>query len=63
MSSSLHGENGLDPETAFHLMQTYVIPVLVWHGNCLTETEIHGHARKFQQAIPEVNTVSASQYC
>ena len=30
MSSGLHGENGLDPETAVHLKQTYVIPVLVY---------------------------------
>ena len=30
MSSGLHGENGLDPKTAIHLMQTYVIPVLVY---------------------------------
>ena len=30
MSSGLHGENGLDPETAIHLMQTYVLPVLVY---------------------------------
>ena len=30
MSSGLHGENGLDPESAIHLMQTYVLPVLVY---------------------------------
>ena len=30
MSSVLHGENGLDPETAIHLMQTYVLPVLIY---------------------------------
>ena len=30
MGSSLHGENGLDPETPVHLLQTYVIPVLVY---------------------------------
>ena len=30
MSSDLHGENGLDPETAIHLMQTYVLPVLIY---------------------------------
>ena len=30
MSSGLHGENGLDPETAIHLMQTYVLPVLIY---------------------------------
>ena len=30
MSSGLHGENGLDPETAIHLMQIYVVPVLVY---------------------------------
>lgn len=30
MASGLHGENGLDPESAIQLMQTYVIPVLVY---------------------------------
>ena len=30
MSSGLHGENGLDPDTAIHLMQTYVLPVLIY---------------------------------
>ena len=30
MSSGLHRENGLDPETAIHLMQTYVLPVLIY---------------------------------
>ena len=30
MSSGLRGENGLDPETAIHLMQTYVLPLIVY---------------------------------
>ena len=30
MSSGPHGENVLDPETAIHLMQTYVLPVLIY---------------------------------
>ena len=30
MGSGLHGENGLDPETAISLLQTYVIPVLFY---------------------------------
>lgn len=30
MGSGLHGENGLDPETAVSLLQTYVIPVLFY---------------------------------
>ena len=30
MSSGLHGENGLDPDTSIHLTQTYVMPVLVY---------------------------------
>ena len=28
MGTSLHGENGLDPETSISLLQTYVLPVL-----------------------------------
>ena len=30
MGSGLHGENSLDPETSIHLLQTYVLPVLVY---------------------------------
>ena len=30
MSSGLHGENGLDPETCTHLLQTYVLPAMVY---------------------------------
>ncbi|KAK3089516.1 hypothetical protein FSP39_004221 [Pinctada imbricata] len=30
MSSGLHGENGLDPETSVHLLRTYVIPILTY---------------------------------
>ena len=30
MPSGLHGEHGLDPETAINLMQTYVLPVLIY---------------------------------
>ena len=30
MGTGLHGENGLDPETAIALLQTYVIPVLFY---------------------------------
>ena len=30
MGAGLHGENGLDPDTSIHLLQTYVIPILVY---------------------------------
>ena len=30
MASGLHGENGLDPETCTHLLQIYILPVLVY---------------------------------
>ena len=30
MGSGLHGENGLDPETSIHLLQTFVLSVLVY---------------------------------
>ena len=30
MASGLHGENGLDPETRAHLIQIYVLPVLIY---------------------------------
>ena len=29
MGSGLHGYNGLDPETAIHIYQTYVLPALL----------------------------------
>ena len=30
MSAGFHGENGLDPDTSVHLLQTYVLPVMVY---------------------------------
>ena len=30
MSSGLHCENGLDPEMSIHLLQTYILPVLIY---------------------------------
>ena len=30
MAAGLHGNNGFDPDTSIHLLQTYVIPVLVY---------------------------------
>ena len=30
MSSGCHGHNGLDPETSIHLLQTYVLPTLIY---------------------------------
>ena len=30
MGSGLHGESGLDPETSIHLLQTYVLSILVY---------------------------------
>ena len=30
MASGLHGENGLNPETSIHLLQIYVLPVMVY---------------------------------
>ena len=30
MASGLHGENGLDPETCTHLLQIYVLPIMVY---------------------------------
>ena len=30
MSAGFHGDNGLDPDTSIHLLQTYVLPVLVY---------------------------------
>ena len=30
MAAGFHGNNGLDPETSIHLLQTYVVPVLVY---------------------------------
>ena len=30
MSAGFHGDDGLDPDTSIHLLQTYVLPVLVY---------------------------------
>ena len=49
MSSGLHGENGLDPETAIHLMQIYVLPVLVYGMEVVLPT------RKFMDILEKFN--------
>ena len=41
MSSGLHGENGLDPDTSIHLMQTYVMPVLVYELEVVLPKQKH----------------------
>ena len=30
MPSRCHGHNGLDPETSIHLLQTYMLPTLIY---------------------------------
>ena len=30
MGAGLHGDNGLDPDTSVHIMQTYILPILVY---------------------------------
>ena len=30
MGAGLHGNNGLDPDTAIHILQTYILPLLVY---------------------------------
>ena len=64
MSSGVHGENGLDPETASHLMQTYVLPVQVYGKEIVLPNQKYmDMLEKNQQEVPEVNTVAASHYC
>ena len=41
MGAGLHGENGLDPDTSFHLLQTYVVPVLVYGLEVVLLNGIH----------------------
>lgn len=38
MEFGLHGENGLDPETALSLLQTYVLPVLTYRREVIIPT-------------------------
>ena len=38
MGAGLHGENGLDPETAVSLLQTYVFPVVYYGMEIITPT-------------------------
>ena len=40
MGADLHGENGLDPDTSIHLLQTYVIPLLVYGLEVVLPTEV-----------------------
>ena len=41
MGAGLHGENGLDPDTSIHLLQTYVVPVLVYGLEVVLPNGIH----------------------
>ena len=41
MEAGLHGENGLDPDTSIHLLQTYVLPVLVYALEVVLPTGFH----------------------
>ena len=41
MGIGLHGENGLDPDTSFHLLQIYVIPILVYGLEVVSSTDGH----------------------
>ena len=64
MGTGLHGENGLDPETAISLLQTYVIPVLFYGlevilptGKALETLEIQ--YKKLVKQILSVPTTTA----
>ena len=41
MGAGLHGENGLDQETSIHLLQIYVVPVLVYGLEVVLSNGIH----------------------
>ena len=41
MGAGLHGENGLDPDTSIHLLQTYVIPILVYGLEVVLPTGVY----------------------
>ena len=41
MGAGLQGENGLDPDTSIHLLQTYVVPVLVYGLGVVLPNGVH----------------------
>ena len=41
LASGLHGTNGLDPRTAFHLVKIYILPVLLYGLDQLKYLEFH----------------------
>ena len=41
MGAGLHGENGLDPVTSIHLLQTHVIPILVYGLEVVLTTGVY----------------------
>ena len=65
MSSGLHGENGLDPDTFIHLMPTYAMPVLMYGLEVAFQKQRHldRYVGKVQQKVPEINTLAASECC
>ena len=56
MGSGLHGENGLDPETCIHLLQIYVLPVLVYGLEVVTPkvTLIEKLERTYKNFIKQI---------
>ena len=56
MGSGHHGENGLDPETSVHLLQTYVLPVLVYGMEVVTPkaTLIEKLERTYKNFIKQI---------
>ena len=74
MGTGLHGENGLDADTSIHLLQTYVIPFLVYGLDVVLPTGVHldkvhknscnrfFHCRRLWRIQPYISSLEHSQW-
>ena len=62
LHAGLHGENGLDPQTAMHVFQIYMLPILLFRGGCTIQDE-SGPSGKIPQNFTQSNSIFTNKYC
>ncbi len=63
MTTGLHGENGLNPDTSIHILKTYVIPVLLYGLEILLPEKsnlqlLETYTRKIMKQILSLSTTT-----
>ena len=65
MPAGLHGENGLDPQTAVHVFQIYVLPVILYGMEVAvpSKTNLDILSREIPQNFAQAGSISTYKYC